>query len=108
MSNLQGFRMPRSYGRYPGRDDFVTYLEAYAAHHRLRIRFDTKLIRVDQADDLWRLSTSGQTLLARTVVIATGWDAVAALPDWSGRTSFVPELIHSSERLFGKFSHVKD
>jgi cation diffusion facilitator CzcD-associated flavoprotein CzcO len=97
MSNLQGFRMPRSYGRYPGRDDFVTYLEGYAEHHRLRIRFDTKLIRVDQADDLWRLSTSGQTLLGRTVVIATGWDAVAVLPDWSGRASFVPELIHSSE-----------
>jgi len=97
MSNLQGFRMPRSYGRYPGRDDFVTYLEGYAAHHRLRICFDTKLIRVDKADGLWRLATSGQALLARTVVIATGWDAVAVLPDWSGRASFLPELIHSSD-----------
>jgi phytoene dehydrogenase-like protein len=27
MSNLQGFRMPRSYGRFPARDDFITYLE---------------------------------------------------------------------------------
>jgi putative flavoprotein involved in K+ transport len=97
MSNLQGFKMPRSFGRYPGRDDFVTYLEGYAAHHRLRIHFDTKLIRVDRAEDLWRLSTSGQTFLARTVVIATGWDAVAVLPDWPGEASFVPELIHSSE-----------
>jgi cation diffusion facilitator CzcD-associated flavoprotein CzcO len=94
MSNLQGFRMPRSYGRYPRRDDFVTYLEEYAAHHPLHIRFDTKLIRVDQAESLWRLTTSGETLLARTVVVATGWDAVAVLPDWSGREAFVPELIH--------------
>jgi putative flavoprotein involved in K+ transport len=43
MSNLHGYRMPRSYGRYPGRDDFVAYLERYVAHHRLRVRFHTKL-----------------------------------------------------------------
>jgi putative flavoprotein involved in K+ transport len=30
-------------------------------------------------------------------VIATGWDAVPVLPDWPGRESFVPELIHSAD-----------
>lgn len=97
MPNLQGLRMPRSFGRYPTRDDFVRYLEEYTPHHRLRIRFDTKLIRVDQAGDLWRLTTSTGTLLARTLVIATGWDAVPVFPDWPGRTFFAAELIHSSE-----------
>jgi putative flavoprotein involved in K+ transport len=97
MSNLQGHRMPRSYGRYPGRDDFVAYLADYIAHQRLRIRFHTELARVERASDLWRLETSTQAMLARYVVIATGWDAVAVLPDWPGRDSFVPELIHSSD-----------
>jgi putative flavoprotein involved in K+ transport len=97
MSDLHGYRMPRSYGRYPGRDDFVAYLERYAAHHRLRVRFHTKLVRVERASDLWRLETSAQAMLARYVVIATGWDAVPVLPDWPGRESFVPELIHSSD-----------
>jgi putative flavoprotein involved in K+ transport len=50
--------MPRSYGRYPGRDDFVAYLERYVAHHRLRVRFNTTLVRVERASDLWRLETS--------------------------------------------------
>jgi putative flavoprotein involved in K+ transport len=97
MSNLQGYRMPRSYGRYPGRDDLVAYLERYAAHHRLRVRFNTSLVRVERAGDLWRLETSVHPMFARYVVIATGWDAVAVVPDWPGRESFVPELIHSSE-----------
>jgi putative flavoprotein involved in K+ transport len=97
MSNLRGYRMLRSCGRYPGRDDFVAYLERYAAHQRLRIRFNTKLARVERDRGLWRLETSTQAMLARYVVIATGWDAVAVVPDWPGRDSFVPELIHSSD-----------
>jgi putative flavoprotein involved in K+ transport len=35
-------------------------------------------------------------------VIATGWDAVALVPDWPGRESFVPELIHSSDFRGGR------
>jgi len=104
MSNLQGYRMPRSYGRYPGRDDFVAYLEAYAARQRLRIRFSTELVRVDRAGDLWRLETSAGAMLARYLVIATGWDAVPVIPDWPGRESFVPELVHSADfRGAGKY-----
>ena len=102
LSNLQGYRMPRSCGRYPGRDDFVAYLERYAAHHRLRVRFRTTLVRVERAGDLWRLETSAQAMLARHVVIATGWDAVPVLPDWPGRESFVPELNHSSDFRGGR------
>lgn len=85
MSNLQGYRMPRRYGRYPRRDDFVAYLERYAEHHRLHIRFHTSVVRVVRANHLWRLETTTQAVLARFVVIATGWDAVAVVPEWPGR-----------------------
>jgi len=99
MSNLEGYRMPLSYGRYPSRDDFVAYLERYAEHHRLHFRFNTTVVRIEPANDLWRLKTSTDEVLARYVVIATGWDAVAVVPEWPGRESFLPELIHSSEFL---------
>jgi putative flavoprotein involved in K+ transport len=97
MSNLQGYRMPLCYGRYPSRDDFVAYLERYAEHQQLRIRFSTSVVRVARDRDLWRLETATQALLARYVVIATGWDAVAVVPEWPGKEAFVPELIHSSD-----------
>ncbi len=97
MSNLQGYRMPFRYGRYPSRDDFVAYLERYAEHHRLHIRFNTSLVQVKRSNTLWRLETSTHALLAHYVVIATGWDAIAVVPEWPGKESFLPELIHSSD-----------
>jgi len=97
MSNLQGYRMPRSCGRYPCRDDFVAYLDRYAAQQGLRICFNTKVARVERGGDLWRLDTSAGAIHACYVALATGWDAVPVLPDWPGRESFVPELIHSSD-----------
>jgi len=97
MSNLPGYRMPRRYGRYPSRDDFVAYLEEYVEQQQLVIRCNTSMVRINRADGLWQVQTTTNPALARYVVIATGWDAVPVLPDWSGRGEFGPELIHSSE-----------
>ena len=98
-SSLPGYRIPRRYGRYPRREDFVAYLEAYAAHHRLPLRFATALHRVDRAqeDGLWRLETSSGPLLARYAVVATGYDAVPRLPPWANSDGFAGELIHASD-----------
>ncbi len=96
MSNLQGLRMPRRWGRYPGRDDFVRYLEAYVRHHGLRVRLETAVERVERGDHGWRLQTSAGPIDAPFAVIATGWDAIPVVPDWPGRGSFTAELIHSS------------
>jgi putative flavoprotein involved in K+ transport len=97
MSKLQGRGMPRSYGRYPHRDDVIEYLEQFTVEHYLSIRFNTRALRVDRDGDLWRLHTSARPMRCRYLVIATGWDAVPVLPAWPGRATFVPELIHSSE-----------
>lgn len=86
-------------GRYASRDDFVAYLERYAAHHDIPIRFGTALERVDGADDgLWRMQTSAGPLLARYAVVATGYDAVPVLPDWAQNAEgYAGELIHARE-----------
>jgi putative flavoprotein involved in K+ transport len=99
LSTLPGHRMPRGYGRYPRREDFIAYLESYAAHHRLRVRFATELRRVDRAEQAgrWQLETSGGPLSARYVVIATGYDAAPKLPEWATGERFAGELIHACE-----------
>lgn len=97
-STLPGYRIPRSYGRYPHREDFVAYLERYADHHRLPVRFGTALERVDRGEDQqWRLETSAGPLLARYAVVATGYDAVPNLPDLPGRNEYTGELIHAAD-----------
>lgn len=97
MSHLQGYRMPRRYGRFPSRDNVVEYLEEFTARNQLRVLFGTRLVRVDPEGGNWRVTTSGASLLARYVVIATGFDAVPVMPEWPGRDSFAPLLLHSSE-----------
>jgi putative flavoprotein involved in K+ transport len=97
-SSLPGHRIPRRFGRYPRRKDFVAYLERYAEHHRLPVRFNTELERIDRGEDgVWRLETSAGPLLARYAVVATGYDAVPKLPNLPGRDGYIGELIHASD-----------
>jgi putative flavoprotein involved in K+ transport len=47
MSTQPGYRASRRrYGEYPSRDAWVEYLEDYAAHHHIDVRFDTQVRRV--------------------------------------------------------------
>lgn len=97
MSAQPGFRAGRRrYGEFPSRDEWVGYLEDYAAHHRIDIRFGTHAHRVSSADGGWCVETDSGTLSARFVVIATGFEHDPDLPDWPGRDGFTGELIHSS------------
>jgi putative flavoprotein involved in K+ transport len=97
MSTQPGYRASRRrYGEYPSRDAWVEYLERYAAHHRIDVRFGTRVRRVGPLDGGWRVDTDGGDLDARFVVIATGYDREPNLPDWPGRDTFTGELVHSS------------
>ncbi len=97
MSTQPGYRASRRrYGEYPSRDAWIQYLEDYAAHDRIDVRFGTQVRRVARAEGGWRVDTDGGELDARFVVVATGYDREPNLPDWPGREHFTGELIHSS------------
>ncbi len=97
MSTLPGFRATRRrYGEFPSREAWIRYLEDYAEHHRIAIRFGTHVRRVMPADAGWQAQTDREDIRARLAVIATGFDHDPDLPDWPGRESFTGELIHSS------------
>ena len=97
MSTQHGYRASRRrYGEYPSRDAWIQYLEDYAAHHRVDVRFGTQVRRLGSEDGGWRVETNREHLQARFVVIATGFDHDPDLPDWPGRDGFTGELIHSS------------
>ena len=97
MSTQPGYRAGRRrYGEFPTRDAWVRYLEDYAAHHRLDVRFGTQVRGLESVDGGWRIETDGEDMQARFVVIATGFDHDPDLPDWPGRDGFSGELIHSS------------
>jgi len=97
MSTQPGFRASRRrYGKFPSRDRWIQYLEDYAAHHQLDVRFGTEVQRVTRDEGTWTVQTSKGDFDAPTVVIATGFDHDPFIPDWPGRDGFTGELLHSS------------
>jgi putative flavoprotein involved in K+ transport len=97
LSHLPGYRIPRRYGRWVGRDDVIRYLEAYVAHHRLDVWLNTDITSVDRVGDRWLLRSPQGDVDARYVVVATGHNNTPALPDWPGADGFAGELLHASD-----------
>ena len=97
LSGLPGMGMPSTLGSWVTRDDFVGYLGRYADRFAIAPRFDTAVQGLAPADDGWVLSTSQGELEAGRVVLATGACNVPYIPAWTGRDSFRPLVIHSSE-----------
>jgi putative flavoprotein involved in K+ transport len=89
--------IPRPLGPWVARDDFVGYLEQYAARFGLAPRFGTELRALTRNDDGWNLTTSQGELQARRVVLATGAYSVPWVPGWVGQDTFRPPLRHASE-----------
>ncbi len=97
MCTQPGFRARRRrYGEFPSRDKWIEYLEDYAEHHQLKVRFGTEVKHLEPANGGWRVLTDRDELDAGIVVIATGYDSEPNLPAWPGRDGFTGELIHSS------------
>ena len=100
-SHQPGARIPRRCGPFPARDDYVAYLEDYAAGMRLRL--GTRIGRADKIEGGWRLEAGGGHITAAHTVIATGPDAVPVMPTWPGLPTFPGTVIHS-----GQFRNVTD
>ena len=97
MCTQPGFRARRRrYGEFPSRDKWIEYLEDYAEHHKIDVRFGTEVKHLASTNGGWRVRTDRGELDARVVVIATGYDSEPNLPAWPGSDGFTGELIHSS------------
>jgi putative flavoprotein involved in K+ transport len=97
LSGLPGLRIPRRYGRWVSRDDLIDYFRAYVEAHRLDVRTNTRVTRIDRDGDGWLLDTGNEPIRAVKVIVATGYNGAPFVPDWPGRETFAGELVHSTE-----------
>jgi flavin-binding monooxygenase-like protein len=94
-SALPGLRMPRSFPRYPSRDQVVAYLESYASHFDLEIAFDTKVTQIVRTDD-WCVHSVKGSFSTDNVVVCTGFAQRPNLPEFPGQDNFAGPILHSS------------
>ncbi|HEV7491154.1 MAG TPA: NAD(P)/FAD-dependent oxidoreductase [Rhodanobacteraceae bacterium] len=94
---------PKTYPRYPSRDQVVEYLENYAHTFDLRPQFGVDVLRCSRtADDRWEVRTNRDTHRARNLVIASGFSRVPRRPSWPGLDDFEGTGMHSSEYANGR------
>jgi putative flavoprotein involved in K+ transport len=97
LSRLAGYRPMLGPGHWMSRDAFIDYLERYATDLELQLELETKVTKISREGRSWRLDTSRGTVVSRTVVVATGPDAVPVIPPWSGLARFSGDFLHSHE-----------
>jgi len=93
--------MPRSYPRYPSRQQVVDYLESYRSDLSQQPLFGSDVRRITREGDAWRCELDGESILARTVVIATGNTRVPVRPTFEGAEAFDGPILHSSDYRTG-------
>ncbi|WP_377639724.1 flavin-containing monooxygenase [Oryzobacter terrae] len=126
-SALPGLEIPRRFGRWVARDDVVAYLEQYAAHHRLDLRFGATVERLERVvpaapaeDDAegrvadvgaadpgdgarWAVRLAGgDTVRARHVVVATGYNHTPVVPQWPGLDTFPGQVVLARDYRNGR------
>ena len=101
-SALPGLAMPKSWPRYPARDQVVEYLELYQQRFDLQPHFGETVRRVERVDGTWEATTSNGVWRADNVVVATGRARVPVRPTWPGMDRFRGDLLHSSEYRNGE------
>lgn len=98
-SALPGAPFPRECGWFPTRDQYVTYLEDYAARHGVTVRTGVEVRRIDPAPagDGWQLSTTAERLYSRQVLVATGALNRPRVPSWAHDTDYRGTVLHTSD-----------
>ncbi|PUZ55611.1 hypothetical protein GQ55_5G226100 [Panicum hallii var. hallii] len=97
---------PEGYPEYPSKDQFVAYMEGYAAAAGVAPRFGARVEEAafDAAAGAWavRLAGGDELLLARWLVVATGENAVPRRPEFPGAGLFEGPVVHTCDYKSGE------
>ncbi len=95
LSTLPFTSWPREMPRYPSRAQVVEYLQQYATQHEISPRLGVAVNRVRPQGERFSVETSAGPMTPRFIVVATGNNAVAMEPDFSGLEAFAGSVVHA-------------
>jgi cation diffusion facilitator CzcD-associated flavoprotein CzcO len=96
LSALPRLPWPAEVALYPSRRDVVAYLDAYARRFQIEPRFGQTVTRAWPEAGGWVVRATAGELRCRALVIASGYNRVAKVPEWPGRDSYGGAVLHSS------------
>jgi putative flavoprotein involved in K+ transport len=96
-AGLPGLPFPGDPNAFPSKDELADYLEAYAVHFRLPIRFNTVVDRMERIGDRYLITASNATFEAEHVVVASGSHQKTDAPQWAGSLGAAIVQIRASD-----------
>ena len=96
-SHLPGRPYPEGTPMFPSRDQIIDHLERHAQEDGIDWLLDTTVECIDRNNGGWLLWTSAGKIHTRQLIVATGHENTPHTPEWTGRSSFEGELLHSSK-----------
>ncbi|XP_058069069.1 indole-3-pyruvate monooxygenase YUCCA6-like [Magnolia sinica] len=95
---------PPQFPTYPTKQQFISYLEAYAKHFSIKPMFgvDVKRAEYDSSIRFWRILANGSVFVCRWLIVATGENAEAVLPNIDGISDFHGLVLHTSSYKNGE------
>lgn len=97
-SSLPEIAFPGDPNRYPTRDEVIEYLQGYAAHFQFPIQTNTLVTATTKQNDLFLITTaSGESLLSKHVISATGGFSRPYLPQIPRMDQFQGKILHSKD-----------
>nr|KYP39568.1 hypothetical protein KK1_039129 [Cajanus cajan] len=99
---------PPHFPKYPSKNQFISYLQSYAAHFSIHPRFNHSVhtAQYDPASQLWLVTTHHFLYISPWLVVATGENADPVIPSISGIHTFQGPILHTS--LYKSGSHYKN
>ncbi|XP_076944220.1 putative indole-3-pyruvate monooxygenase YUCCA7 [Bidens hawaiensis] len=99
LCQLPNMPFPKHYPVYPSKQQFISYLDSYAKHFSIYPMFgcDVKNANYDAVMSLWRVVANRSEYLCRWLIVATGDNAVPAVPEIDGLKVFGGKMMHSSD-----------
>ncbi|KAK8958729.1 Indole-3-pyruvate monooxygenase YUCCA2 [Platanthera guangdongensis] len=90
---------PSDFPTYPAKQQFISYLDSYVKHFAIRPFFgmEVRQAEYDYSIRFWRIKTTdGWEFVCRWLIVATGENAEAVMPEIVGMEEFKGRVLHTS------------
>ena len=91
-------KFPKNFPRYPSKQQFISYIESYAARFNIKPVFNQPVEKAefDVVSCLWKVKTQDAVYTSKWLVVATGENAEPVVPDIPGLKNFTGPVVHTS------------
>ncbi|XP_020244694.1 indole-3-pyruvate monooxygenase YUCCA2-like isoform X2 [Asparagus officinalis] len=89
---------PANFPTYPTREQFISYLESYVDHFSIKhlLGMEVKCAEYDSSIGFWRIRVNDLQFITRWLIVATGENSEAVVPEFKGIMDYKGQVLHTS------------